>query len=111
MNKTIFTEICTKYGFRVEKEIAPWNSGGDWYVAYTSSDKFNVAVAAYDPEDADVATICVSLKKIKLPVKIKVDKTNDVRTVEELERACMELNVKFKEMLEQIKLERINSDF
>jgi hypothetical protein len=111
MNKTIFTKICTKYGFRVEKEIAPWNDGSDWYVAYIPSDKFNVAVAAYDPEDEDVATICISLKKINLPVKIKVANTKDVRTVEDLERACMELNVKFKEMLEQIKLEQINSDF
>lgn len=51
------------------------------------------------------------LKKINLPVKIKVDKTKDVNTVEELEKTCMELNVKFKEMLEQIKLEQINSDF
>ena len=111
MNETIFTEILTKHGFRVEKEIASWNGGGDWYVAYIPSDKFNVAVAAYDPEDVDVATICVSLKRINLPVKIKVDKTNDVKTVEDLELACMELNVKFKKMLEQVKLEEINKDF
>lgn len=111
MNEKIFTEICTKHGFRVEKEIAPWNGGGDWYVAYVPSDKFSVAVAAYDPEDGDVATICVSLKKINLPVKMKVAETNDVKTVEGLEQACIELNVKFKEMLEQIKLEQINSDF
>ena len=111
MNEKIFTEICTKHGFKVEKEIAPWNAGGDWYVAYIPSDKFNVAVAAYDPEDAEIATICVSLKKVGLPVKMKVANTNDVKTVEELDRACKELNVKYKKMLEQIKLEQINSDF
>lgn len=111
MNETIFTEILTKHGFRVEKEIAPWNGGGDWYVAYIPSDKFNVAVAAYDPADGDIATICVSLKRINLPVKIKVDKTNDVKTVEDLELSCMELNVKLKKMLEQIKMEQINLDF
>ena len=111
MTSELFTEICTKHGFKVEKEIAPWNGGGDWYVAYVSSDKFNIAVAAYDPEDVDVATICVELKKIKLPVKIKVAKTKDFKTEEEFEQACIELNVKFKKMLEQIKLEQINSDF
>lgn len=93
------------------KKIAPWNSDGDWYVAYTSNNKFNVAVAAYDPEDKDIATICVSLKKITRPVKMKVKNKKDVKTVEDLEQACMELNVKFKEFLEQIKLEQINSDF
>lgn len=111
MNETIFTEICTKHGFKVEKEIAPWTGGGDWYVAYISSDKFNVAVAAYDPDDGDVASICVLLKKTTLPVKIKVAETKDFKTVEEFEQACMELNVNFKKMLEQIKLEQINSDF
>ena len=111
MNEDIFTEILTKHGFRVEKELAPWNGGGDWYVAYTPSDKFSVAVAAYDPSDEDVATICTFLKITKLPVKMKVDKTKDVRTREELEQACGELNTKFKEMLEQIKIEQINKDF
>ena len=111
MNETIFTEILTKHGFRVEKEIAPWNGGGDWYVAYVSTDKYNIAVAAYDPDDGNVATVCVSLKKTTLPVKIKVANTKDFKTVEELEKACMELNVKFKQMLEQIKLEQINKDF
>lgn len=65
MNEKIFTEILTKHGFRVEKEIAPWNGGGDWYVAYISSDKFNIEVAAYDPDDGDVATICTVFKKNK----------------------------------------------
>lgn len=111
MNETIFTEICTKYGFRVEKELAVWTGGGDWYVAYITSDRLNVAVAAYDPDDGDVVTIGVLLKKTTLPVKIKVDKTKDVKTVEEFEQACAELNVKFKKMLEQIKLEQINLDF
>ena len=111
MTSELFTEILTKHGFRVEKEIAPWTGGGDWYVAYISSDKFNIAVAAYDPDDADVAAICTLLKKINLPVKIKVEKTKDVRTTEELEQACMELNIKFKKMLEQIKMEQINNDF
>ena len=111
MNEDIFTEILTKHGFRVEKEIAPWAGGGDWYVAYIPSNKFNIAVAAYDPNDEDVATICISLKELKLPVKIKVDKTKDVRTNEELEQACAELNVKIKEMFEQIRLEQINKDF
>lgn len=63
------------------------------------------------PDDKDIATICVSLKKINFPFKIDVANTNDVKTVEELEQACMELKVKLKEMLEQIKLEQINSDF
>ena len=111
MNEDIFTEILTKHGFRVEKELAPWNGGGDWYVAYIPSDKFSVAVAAYDPSEEDIATITTLLKTTKLPVKIKVDKTKDVRTIEELEQACVELNVKVKEMFEQIRLEQINKDF
>lgn len=111
MNETIFTEILTKHGFRVEKEIAPWNGGGDWYVAYIPSDKFSIAVAAYDPSDEGIATICTFLKITKLPVKMKVDKTKDTRTPEELEQACVELNVKIKEMFEQIRLEQINKDF
>lgn len=110
MNEDIFTEILTKHGFRVEKEIAPWTGGGDWYVAYTS-DKFNVAVAAYDPDDVDVATICTLLKKVNAKKEIKTDRTKDVRTTEELEQACADLNVKYKEMLEQIRLEQINKDF
>lgn len=111
MNSELFTEILTKHGFRVEKEIAPWSGGSDWFVAYTACDKFNVAVAAYDPEDADIATISILLKKTAHPDRIKIDKTKDVRTAEELEQACMELNEKYKKMLEQIKLEQINSDF
>ena len=51
------------------------------------------------------------MKKINFPFKIEVADTNYVKTVEELEQACMELKVKLKEMLEQIKLEQINSDF
>ena len=111
MTSELFTEICTKHGFRVEKEIAPWTGGSDWYVAYISIDKFYIAVVAYDPDDVDVVTICTSLKKINLPVRIKVDKTKEVRTSEELEQACMQLNIKFKKMLEQIKIEQINKDF
>lgn len=42
---------------------------------------------------------------------MKVKNKKDVKTVEDLEQDCMELNVKFKEFLEQIKLEQINSDF
>ena len=37
--------------------------------------------------------------------------TQGDRTSEELEQACMELNIKFKKMLEQIKIEQINKDF
>jgi hypothetical protein len=110
MNEKIFTKICTKYGFRVKK-ITPWSAGGDWYIAYFSSNKFNLVVASYDTADKDIATICDSLKKINFPFKIEVADTNYVKTVEELEQACMELKVKLKEMLEQIKLEQINSDF
>lgn len=110
MTSEQFTEILTKHGFKVEKEIAPWNGGGDWYVAYTS-DKFNVAVAAYDPTEEDVATICTLLKKVNAKKEFKIDRTKDVRTTEELEQACAELKVKIKEMFEQIKLEQINKDF
>ena len=109
MNEKICTEILTKHGFRVEKEIAPWNGGCDWYVAYTPSSKFSVAVAAYEPGD-DTATICTDLAIVKLPVRFKCKNTKEV-DVEELEKTCVELNVKQKEILIQIKLEQINTDF
>ena len=110
MNEKIFTEILTKHGFRVEKEIAPWTGGGgDWYVAYLPNSKFNVAVATYEPGD-DTATICSDLAIVKLPVKFKCKNTKEV-DIDELEKTCVELNVKQKEMLNQIKLEQINTDF
>ncbi len=109
MNETIFTEILTKYGFRVEKELAVWTGGGDWYVAYIPNSKFSVAIAAYEPGD-DTATICSELGTVNLPVKIKCKNTKEV-DIEGLEKACVELNVKIKEIFKQIKLEQINKDF
>lgn len=109
MNETIFTEILTKHGFRVEKEQAVWSGGGDWYVAYIPSSKFSVAIAAYEPGD-DTATICSELAVVKLPVKMKCKNTKEV-DVEELEKTCVELNVKIKEIFNQLKLEQINTDF
>lgn len=109
--KRFLQKFALNTGFVLKKKIATWSGGGDWYIAYFSSNKFNLVVAAYDTDYKDFATICVSLKKINFPFKIEVDNTNDVKTVEELEQACMELKVKLKEMLEQIKLEQINSDF
>lgn len=109
MNEKIFTEILTKHGFRVEKEQAVWTGGGDWYVAYIPSSKFSIAVAAYEPGD-DTATICSELAIVKLPVRMKCKNTKEV-DVEELEKTCVELNVKIKEISNQIKLEQINKDF
>lgn len=109
MNEKIFTEILTKYGFRVEKEQPVWTGGGDWYVAYIPNSKFSVAVASYEP-GAAFATICSELAAVKLPVKIKCKNTKEV-DVEELEKTCVELNVKLKEIFNQIKLEQINTDF
>lgn len=109
MNSEIFTEILTKYGFRVQKEAAVWNSGGDWYVAYIPNSKFDVAVAAYEPGD-DTATICSELKKINLPVQIKCKNTKEV-DIDGLEKACVELNMKIKEIFKQIKLDSIQKDF
>lgn len=109
MNEKIFTEILTKYGFRVEKEFAPWTGGGDWYVAYIPNSRFIIPIAAYEPGD-DTATICSELKMINLPVKIKCKDTKEV-DIEGLEKACVELNVKIKEIFKQIKLKEINKDF
>lgn len=109
MNSEIFTEILTKYGFRVQKEMAVWTSGGDWYVAYIPDNKFNVAIAAYEPGD-DTATICSELCKTTLPVKIKCKNTKEV-DIDGLEKACVELNVRIKEIFEQIKLDSIQKDF
>ena len=109
MNETIFTEILTKHGFRVEKEQAVWTGGGDWYVAYIPSSKFSVAIAAYEPGDA-FATICSELAIVKLPVKIKCKNTKEV-DIDGLEKTCVELNVKLKEIFNQLKLEQISTDF
>lgn len=109
MNSEIFTEILTKHGFRVQKETAVWNSGGDWYVAYIPNSNFDVAIAAYEPGD-DTATICSELKKINLPVKIKCKNTKEV-DIDGLEKACVELNMKIKEIFKQIKLDSIQKDF
>ena len=109
MNETIFTEILTKHGFRVNKEVAVWNGGCDWYVAYIPNSRFGVAIAAYEPGD-DTATICSELKLINLPVKIKCSNTKEVDS-DGLEKACVELKLKIKEFFEQIKIKEINKDF
>ena len=109
MNETIFTEICTKYGFRVEKELTVWTDRGDWYVAYIPNSKFNFAIAVYVPGE-DTATICSEFETTTPPVKINCKNTKEV-DIYGLENACVELNVKIKEIFKQIKLEQINSDF
>lgn len=109
MNETIFTEICTKYGFRVEKELTVWTDCGDWYVAYIPNSKFNFAIAVYVPGE-DTATICSEFGTTTPPVKINCKNTKEV-DIDGLEKACVELNVKIKEIFKQIKLEQINSDF
>ena len=109
MNETIFTEICTKHGFRVEKELTVWTDCGDWYVAYIPNSKFNFAVAVYVPGE-DTATICSEFGTTTPPVKINCKNTKEV-DIDGLEKACVELNVKMKEIFKQIKLKEINSDF
>lgn len=99
MNETIFTEICTKHGFNVDKGLADWTGAGDLYIA----------VAVYDPDDEYGAEVCTLLKNID--GKLIPDATKYVQTAEELEQACAELNLQIKEFLEQIKMEQIKKDF
>lgn len=99
MNETIFTEICTKHGFNVDKGLADWTGAGDLYIA----------VAVYDPDDEYGAEVCTLLKNID--GKLIPDATKYVQTTEELEQACAELNLQIKEFLEQIKMEQIKKDF
>lgn len=109
MNEKIFTEILTKNGFRVEKELTVWTDVGNWYIAYIPNSRFNFAIAVYVPGE-DTATICSEFGTTTPPVKIECKSTKEV-DIDGLEKACVELNVKVKEIFKQIKLKEINSDF